>query len=331
MENGKASVIVIGGFLGAGKTTLMKRILSWQTDLSDTVVIVNEFGEVGIDGSMLKSAGSDVVELTSGCICCSLKADLGLALKRIRQQFNPRRILIETTGVADPTGVVDVFHDPELQEHMHVTKVITVLDAELWEGRDNFGPLFFNQLQEASLILLNKIDTVDERKVSQFLGEIHQTIAHCQVIPTLHCEIGPDILLGGISRKSPRLRHEPEKHDHDHDYNFHLHMAAESEQADLPFISFSFQDSRPLDEICFKRFVEGLPFEVFRMKGPVRFTDRTVLMNHVGGRSEWMEWGRDQATRLAFVGWKVNSEDTLQKLRRCIVGSSLLHEERAES
>jgi G3E family GTPase len=109
IPSSKTKVLVLAGFLGAGKTTLLKRILSWETDLSDTVVIVNEFGAVGIDGSLLADAGSDVVELTSGCVCCSLQADLNQTLKKIQKQFNPKRIFIEATGVADPLAIRKFF------------------------------------------------------------------------------------------------------------------------------------------------------------------------------------------------------------------------------
>jgi len=98
----KARVILLSGFLGAGKTTLLKHILSWRSDMSGTVVIVNEFGEVGIDGSLLRNAGTDVVELTSGCICCTLSTDLKQSLERIWAQYRPQRILIESSGVAAP-------------------------------------------------------------------------------------------------------------------------------------------------------------------------------------------------------------------------------------
>ena len=330
MDNAKTDVIVIGGFLGSGKTTLLKRILSWQTDLSDTVVLVNEFGKLGIDGSILKSAGLDVVELTSGCICCSLKASLGLTLKRIRRQFKPRRLFIETSGVADPASVLEVFRDPELREDMRVARVITVLDAEMWEAREIVGPLFFNQLRAADLILLNKIDTVDESKVPQFLRGIHDTIPHSRVVPTMHCNIEPDILL--VDRGPRTLLSEPddEGHERQHhdDHDSQLHAASKNEQPDLPLVTFSFQHDEPLDETCFRRLIEELPWEVYRVKGSVRFRYRTVLINHVGGRSEWMEWDEDDGTRLAFVGWKVDGEDTLRRLRNCLLGSSSMREVR---
>ena len=104
-KKSSADVILISGFLGSGKTTLLKRILAWDDDLSGTVVLVNEFGDVGIDGSLLKDSGSDVVELTSGCICCTLGADLRQSLHNIMERFIPSRILIEASGVVDPVSI----------------------------------------------------------------------------------------------------------------------------------------------------------------------------------------------------------------------------------
>jgi G3E family GTPase len=312
--DGKTEVFIISGFLGAGKTTLMKRILSWESDLSDTVVLVNEFGDIGIDGSMLKEAGSDVVELTGGCICCSLKADLNLTLKSIWQQFKPRQIFIETTGVADPSMVIDAFNDPELDEKMQIVKVVTVLDIELWEAREIFGPIFFKQLRQADLILLNKIDIVDDQKVHRFLNEIHQTISQAQVVPTVHCEIEPDIVMDRRAMV-PKLadfadmQHHGGKHD--------------ARKSSSDYISFSFRTGKVLDEVCFKQFTENLPWELFRMKGPVRFQGRTILVNYVGGKNQWSPWNDVHETCLVFVGWKANEEDTRRNLEKCVVPDAL--------
>jgi G3E family GTPase len=306
----RAEVFIISGFLGAGKTTLLKRILSWESDLSETVVLVNEFGEVGIDGSLLKDAGSDVVELTGGCICCTLKADLNLTLKSVWQQFKPRQIFIETTGVADPSTVIDVFHDPTLDDQMKVVKVITVLDIELWEARECFGPVFFKQLRQADLILLNKIDVVEEQKTSQFLKEIHERMPHAQVIPTLHCRVEPEIVMDGRTM-TPKPADFSEIHQHNDDHP--------SREGSFAYISFTFRTGHALDEACFKQFTENLPLELFRIKGPVRFRDRTILVNYAGGKNEWTQWSDVEETCLVFVGWKVDEKATLQNLQKCII------------
>jgi G3E family GTPase len=139
----KANVVLLSGFLGAGKTTLLKRILSWEADLSDTVVIVNEFGDIGVDGALLKNSGSDVIELTSGCICCTLSADFRQSLMSVWERFKPERVFIEASGVADPTSLISVLGEPGIAAMMTMVKTVTVLDADFWEARETFGPLFY--------------------------------------------------------------------------------------------------------------------------------------------------------------------------------------------
>lgn len=314
----RAEVVVVSGFLGAGKTTLLKRIISWKTDLSDTVVIVNEFAEVGVDGSLFKDAATDVVELSGGCICCSLKADLALTLKRVWKQFKPKQIFIETTGVADPAEVTEVFNDSQLRDQMKVFKVITVLDVELWEARECFGTLFINQLRQADLILLNKIDVVEPSQVSRFLKEIHDTVPHSQVVPTIHCNVDIEIVMedGDWRPKLPcfnEFNHRLKDHEAQGEIREYF------EKGEFPYTSFLFRSGDLLDEESFKLFSENLPWEMFRMKGPVRFRDRTVFVNHVGGKAEWTAWEDVEETCLVFVGWRAESEETIRMLKHCII------------
>lgn len=304
----KAVVILLAGFLGSGKTTLLKQILSWETDLSGTIVIVNEFGDVGIDGSLLKDSGSDVVEMTSGCICCTLTADLRQSLDRIRKEFQPLRILIESSGVADPTSISSVLAGPGLREWLTLEKIITVLDADFWRAREVFGPLFFNQLEMAHLILLNKIDLLDKDQIPAFLKEIHEVISDSQVVPTIHCRVDPETLWAKPKAKNFEIR----------PIDFFQAGQGQESVVASSYVSFSFQTSQYLNEARFKQFINELPFELFRMKGSVCFPDRTVMVNFVGGRSGWSSWADDAKTQLAFIGWDVSREDLLQKLEGCV-------------
>lgn len=313
---GKIPVLLLSGFLGSGKTTLLKRILSWQSDLSDTVVLVNEFGEIGIDGDLLKESGSGIVELTSGCICCTLSADLKKSLEDICNRFNPGRIFIESTGVADPYSVSSVLKDPALAGLMRIEKIVTVLDADYWEARENFGPLFYRQLECAHLIVLNKIDLIDPDKIPRFLEEIHALLPGCQVVPTVRCGIDQESLwMPAVSRitiKPMRQFQEfiPDHADHDSDSG----SAAR-------FVTFSFTDRRVFNKSAFHDFIEALQPEVFRVKGPVRFPDQTLLINFVGGKWEWSAWEGEDVTRLAFIGWDVDSPTILTRLTRCLEAS----------
>jgi len=320
-EKGKAVVILLSGFLGSGKTTLLKRILSWETDLSGTMVMVNEFGEVGIDGALLKGSGSDVVELASGCICCTMSADMSRSLEDILHRFHPKRILIEASGVADPSAIVSVLDGEKLRKRLTMDRIITVLDADFWEAREAFGPLFYNQLQMAHLILLNKVDLLKQSLVPQFLDEIHQTVPGCKVVPTIRCQVDPDTLWA--ESKAPAFGFKPMAFYESASTGGHCSPTA-SEDGLTPvdashYVTFSFQSDDLLNEDCFKAFMSGLPLEVFRVKGPVCFPDRISLVNHVGGQTEWSQWSGVQKTQLAFIGWNINSDDTLGKLKECVI------------
>ncbi len=324
-----AGIILLSGFLGAGKTTLLKRILTWEADLSGTVVLVNEFGDIGVDGALLKDSGSDVIELTSGCICCTLSADLHQSLMRIWSQFKPRRILVEASGVADPKSITTALQEPRIGQNMELKKIITVLDAEIWGAREAFGQLFYNQLEMAHLILLNKIDLMAAEKVSQFLDEIHDVIPDCQVVPTIHCEIDPETLWAQTKPKMAGLKPieffqpaslsgESDSSDSQPDGHEHESHPAKS----VNFVMFSFRDSGIFDEARFKKFIRNLPWELFRIKGTVRFADRLEMLNFVGGKSEWSLWEGEAETRLAFIGWKIDKNETLKDLKDCLVETS---------
>jgi G3E family GTPase len=329
--NGKAKVILLAGFLGAGKTTLLKKILSWSSDPSRTVLIVNEFGEIGVDAALLKGTGSGIVEMRGGCLCCTLRGDLKATVREVLNRYDPKQVFIEATGVADPVPVLEALHDRDFEERLEVFKVIAVLEADLWENRDSFGAFFMRQLERADLILLNKIDAVELEKIPQLLREIHETLPKSQVVPTLYCDLDPDVvwMKGGSGGIQP-LPHDwiqapihsvangTPTHGHGHkkeETSGFLHFEAHA----MGYVAFSFHDEVILDEHCFNLFTRNLPWEVFRMKGPVRFRRRTVMVNHAGGRSEWLEWPDEKETSLSFVGLRVDGEKILEKLKDCIV------------
>ena len=329
--NGKARVIVLAGFLGAGKTTLLKKILSWSSDPSRTVLIVNEFGEIGIDGTLLKGSGSGIVEMRGGCLCCTLRGDLKATVREVLNRFKPEHVFIEATGVADPVPILEALQDRDFEKDLEVFKVIAVLEAELWHDRDSFGAFFLRQLERADLILLNKIDALKPEEVSHVLREIHEALPESQVVPTLYCDLEPDVfwMKSGSAGIQPAPRDRtlaPTLSAEDETFR-HSHPGKDGEKFGSPhfeaqamgYVAFSFHEDVTLDEDCFSHFTRELPWEVFRMKGTVRFPRRTVMVNHAGGRSEWLEWPEEKTTRLSFVGLRVDGEKILEKLRTCIL------------
>ena len=334
-EDGKTKVIILSGFLGAGKTTLLKRILSWKMDLSGTVVIVNEFGDLGIDRLLLKDSRSGIIELVGGCVCCSLKTDLILTLKKIWDEYNPNQVFIEASGVADPGAIIETIHDKTFKANMGTPKVVTVLESDAWEHRENFGSFFLSQLKEADLILLNKIDNIEQGLIPKTLKEIHEAIPKAQIVPTTYCNIDPENLwinehLKEDKEKPDRFFNIPHSsegnekvgHDHNHEHSSYADSPHKHEAEKMGFKSFSFHSKELFDEGCFNQFIQGLPWELFRVKGFVRFPNRTVMVNYVGGKAELADWTGVKETSLAFVGINVKGDETILKLKSCITRSS---------
>jgi len=314
----KTQVFIVTGFLGTGKTTLVKRILQFSGDLSKTIVLVNEFGKAGIDGALIKhTAAADIVELSSGCICCSLKMDMIQTLQMLRQEYSPERVVIEATGVADPSGIIEAMKDRKLSPHFSVNKTITVVDGEFWEAREAFGSVFTSQLTRADVLLLNKIDILDPSQISTVLEEIAEQAPKARIIPTLYCNIDPDIFWADIKETDRKTNtyftpYDPQKDVTSFDKGT---MAAK----EAGFVSFSYQTTTILDEAMFTEFLDTVPLKLFRIKGPVRFSHKTLMLNFVGGKRQWLDWPDAGDTHLVFIGWNVVKEKTIQKLNACLV------------
>ena len=304
-------VVLISGFLGAGKTTLMKRLLSAGPDMSDTVVIVNEFGDIGIDGGLLGGDGLEVVELTNGCICCTMKVDLLRTLEAVLERFHPTWVLIESSGVADPRSILGALSLEPVRDRVRLHRSVTVLDADCWEMRHLLGDLFTLQLEAADLVVVNKIDLLPDERVRACLAEIGAAWPDTPVIPAVHGRVDPDVI------RSP----DPVSGA---DGNLEAGLACPAphvpEETASRFVTFSFQTPGVMNEDRFRDVIAGLPLEVFRAKGVVRFADRAGLLNYVGGRADWSEWSGDPSTRLVFVGWDVSGEETLRRLEGCVDG-----------
>lgn len=265
----KTKVYIVTGFLGAGKTTLIKQVLKFSHDLSGIIVVVNEFGKAGIDSSLIKkTAAADIVELTSGCICCTLKTDMIRTLEVLRNKYTPERIVIEATGVADPVSIAEALKDKALSPYLSVEKTITVVDGDFWEAREVFGTVFKSQIKHGDIILLNKIDTLDKPSIPVILKEIRTEAENAVIIPVLHCNIDPEIFWAEKNQETPGITGESFFRAYDPENDFYSNvkdkMAETAEKSG--FISFSFETSEKMEENSFMEFLNSIPLELFRIK-----------------------------------------------------------------
>ncbi|MBS5335319.1 MAG: cobalamin biosynthesis protein CobW [Clostridiales bacterium] len=219
-------VDIFSGFLGAGKTTLIKKLVEEAYKGEKIVLIENEFGEIGIDGGFLKDSGIEINEMNSGCICCSLVGDFGKALVQVIEQFSPDRILIEPSGVGKLSDIIDAVRNLHIEE-VELNGFTTVVDAS--KARlymKNFGEFFNNQIEHASSIILSHTSKVSEDKLSKAVEMIKDHNPDAVIITTDWDKITGNQILAAIERKDTiqgALRHLEQEHHHDHNEDEHDH------------------------------------------------------------------------------------------------------------
>jgi G3E family GTPase len=301
----QTTVLLISGFLGAGKTTLIRHLLeSSDRDMGRLALIVNEFGQIGIDGTLLRGRDMDMVELTNGCICCTIKSDFSRALQEIHQRVRPNTLLVEATGVAQPGDILDALFDDSVRQWIRLVCLVTVVDVEMFKARELLGPFYDNQIRCADVVVLNKIDLLDGNEVREVDSMLEEMNPAGIRIPATYCAVDSVVLFG--ARSSTGEADLPVHHGHDH------HTAAD-------FQTFSFRDSRPIDRDRLKGFLETLPPNLFRLKGWIRFPDASVLLDFAAGRYRMTPSEGRERTALDFVGRNCNEAEILSGLKACLI------------
>ena len=230
---------IVSGFLGAGKTTLIKKLLKEALSDTKSVLIENEFGEIGIDGGFLKEAGIEIKEMNSGCICCSLVGDFGTSLKEVLSTYTPDRILIEPSGVGKLSDVMKAVQNAMQNEDVELNSAVAVVDASKCRMYiKNFGEFFINQIAHAGTIVLSRTDKVNEEKLAECIRLIREHNARASIVTTPWDQLdGKDILetIEGardleaelmkevMSLKDEHHHHDHGDHDHHHDHDEHDH------------------------------------------------------------------------------------------------------------
>ena len=226
---------ILSGFLGAGKTTLIKKLIRDAYQGEKLVLIENEFGEIGIDGGFMKDAGVEVTEMNSGCICCSLVGDFGTALKQVITDYTPDRVIIEPSGVGKLSDVMKAVEDVREAADVVINSATTVVDvAKCKMYMKNFGEFFNNQVESAGTIVLSRTQNVPEKKVRDTVALLREHNPEAAIITTPWDEIDGKVILDAMEHANTldelikeaveiARKHEEEHHHHHHDHDEHEH------------------------------------------------------------------------------------------------------------
>lgn len=345
----KIPVTVLTGYLGAGKTTLLNRILS-ENHGKKYAVIVNEFGEIGIDNDLIIGADEEVFEMNNGCICCTVRGDLVRimdGLMKRKGKFDA--IIVETTGLADPAPVAQTFFvDEDVQKNARLDAVVTVADAKWLSDRLKDAPEAKNQIAFADVIVLNKTDLVTKGELAEVEARIRAINPYAKLHRTERCSVAlADVLDRGAFDLDRILDIEPDfleadDHDHDHDHHHHdghdhhhhdhgqHHSHGLKHYHDEDMQSLSLKTDKPLDPNVFMPWLQNLVQveggKILRSKGILAFhddDDRYVfqgvhMMLEGNHQRKWKE-GEPRESRLVFIGRELPEEAIRQGFESCIV------------
>jgi G3E family GTPase len=345
-------VTILTGFLGAGKTTLLNHILTNQQGLK-TAVLVNEFGEIGIDNELVIATGDDMVELSNGCICCSINGELLEAVYRILDRPDPvDYLVVETTGLADPLPVAMTFLGSDLREATRLDSIITLVDAENFSDELLDGEVARAQIVYGDMLLLNKCDLVAEERLNALEDRLREIKTDARILRSVKGEVPLPLLLSvglfesdkvvaeqlepdsdhdhdhdhsGCDHEHGHCEHEDRGHDHGHHHHHgHGHASNPDHAAIEGFTSLSFASDGPFALRKFQNFLDNqLPEEVFRAKGILWFneSERRHVFHLAGKRfsiddSDWPDGQRKN--QIVLIGRNLDHDRLRQQLQACV-------------
>ncbi len=332
----KIPVTVLTGYLGAGKTTLLNRILT-EPHGQKFAVIVNEFGEIGIDNDLIVGADEEIFEMNNGCICCTVRGDLIRIIEGLMKRKGKfDAIIVETTGLADPAPVAQTFFvDQDVQAAARLDAVVTVADAKFLAARLKDAPEARNQIAFADVIILNKADLVTEGELREVEARIRSINPYAKLHKTTRCAVPLDAVLGRNAFDLDRiLEIEPdflhaEDHDHDHaDGHHHHHGMKHFHDEDMESVSMKIDgDVEPEKFMAWiNYFIQKEGATILRSKGilafknePLRYVFQGVHMIMDGDTQRAWKKDEKRESKIVFIGRKLDKEEIRKGFLACAV------------
>lgn len=320
---------IISGFLGAGKTTFIKKLLEEAISGEKVVLIENEFGEIGIDGGFLKDSGIEIREMNSGCICCSLVGDFGKSLSEVLAKYKPERVIIEPSGVGKLSDVIKAVRDAAENSDVVLNSAVTIADASKCKMyMKNFGEFFNNQIENAGTIVLSRTDIADKQKVDKAIEMIREKNHHAVIVTTPCSQLSGSQLMEIIEKPDTLetdMMEEAVEHHHHHHHEHgeecscgcHDHEHHHHHHADEVFSSWGIENAgsvtkERLDEIM-EKLASGNEYgDVLRAKGmlPGEKEGQWFYFDLVPGQYEIREGKPDYTGKVCVIGANIK-EDVL--------------------
>ena len=295
-------VNLLFGFLGSGKTTLARGLLKEGGGDRKLAVIVNEFGEVGIDGAILEGKDIDMVELTSGCLCCTLKGSLLNAVEELNAKKDIDVVVIEATGVAEPEEMIETFSEPTFRDHYEIGPMVSVIDIPKFTRlREMLGPFYEAQVINADVLVLNKIDLASAEELETARRAVVELNDTAELLYTEQCDLNVEEILAGktsqkmvsyLAREDHAAAGDHHDHDHNHDHD-HRHAPAQS---------FVLDSGGDTSRNALEAYFDGLPENVWRVKGFTHIDGTPALVQYTMGQLVVDETAPRKNHHMVFIG-----------------------------